>query len=89
MIFATIKKCGGVKWRFHIQRGKGGFTSELGWLQLEVGGDLFLSSQLPTDNPLAQIHSPHRHSSTPKTSSRCSKLRGAQVCIVCVGLNLA
>lgn len=24
MSFATIKKCGGVKWRFHIQQGKGG-----------------------------------------------------------------
>lgn len=30
MIFATIKKCGGVKWRFHIQQGKGGFT--WGWV---------------------------------------------------------
>lgn len=25
MIFATIKKCVGVKWRFHIQQGKGGW----------------------------------------------------------------
>lgn len=37
MIFATIKKCGGVKWRFHIQQGKGGFTWERERLQLEVG----------------------------------------------------
>lgn len=39
MIFATIKKCGGVKWQFHIQQGKGGFTWEWGRLQLEVGGN--------------------------------------------------
>lgn len=48
MSFATIKKCGGVKWRFHIQQRKGGFTWELGRLQLEVGGgNLSPSSQFP------------------------------------------
>lgn len=30
MIFATIKKCGGVKWQFHIQQGKGGSPGSWG-----------------------------------------------------------
>lgn len=38
MIFATIKKCGGVKWQFHIQQGKGGFTWELGLAAAAGGG---------------------------------------------------
>lgn len=56
MIFATIRKCGGVKWRFHIQQGKGGFTWELGRLQLEGGSFPLLS--VPFANPLAPFHSP-------------------------------
>lgn len=57
MSFATIKKCGGVKWRFHIQQGKGGFTWELGRLPLEVGG-IFPRLSVPFAHLLARIHSP-------------------------------
>lgn len=57
MSFATIKKCGGVKWRFHIQQGKGGFTWELGRLPLEVEGDL--------SPPLSSLCSPPCPNSLP------------------------
>lgn len=59
MSFATIKKCGGVKWRFHIQQGKGGFTWELGRLPLEVGGGSFPASQFPLLTSLPEF-TPHR-----------------------------
>lgn len=45
MIFATIKKCGGVKWRFHIQQGKGGFT--WGWVATAGVGEKLSCSAGP------------------------------------------
>lgn len=59
MIFATIKKCGGVKWQFHIQRGERGVHLGTGVAAAGGGGkNLSLSSQLPWLTPLPKF-TPH------------------------------
>lgn len=81
MIFATIKKCGGMKWRFHIQQGKGGFT--WGWVAAAgVGGETLLLDWSPWLAPCPCAPPPKSSINSPDLQSLCGLLPGllSQLC---------